>query len=197
MKLKKIMIAFFSAVIAVFLMVVVYTQMDRATKIKSKTVFIAMDTIRSGEKIGEKAIQTTIDISAPVVSPGDVSNLFAKTTIPKGCIITPELVANTVYEDVYTTHIVVKVDPVPLEAFKNAEYIGLLNVETANNQTHTNVFEHLKLVRLYDQAGREAGKTTNEYSSNLVSMVEIATDNSTAKRIKEKEKLGVYYVLIQ
>lgn len=191
------MIAFFSIVIAMFLIIVAYTQMDKATKVKTKTVFIATDTIKSGEQIGQRAVKTTVDITAPVVSPVDVSNLFAITTIPKGCIITPELVAKTVYEDVYTTHIVVKIDPVPLEAFKDAEYIGLLNVETANNQTHTNVFEHLRLVKLYDQAGKIAGKTTNEYSSNLVSMVEIATSDEMAKRIKEKEKAGVYYVLIQ
>jgi len=197
LKLKKIMIAFFSTVLAVFLLVVVYTQMDKATKLKTKTVFVATETIKSGERIGQRAIQTTIDVSAPVESPEDVSNLFATTAIPKGCIITPELVAKTVYEDVYTTHIVVKIDPVPLEALKAAEYIGLLNVETSNNQTRTNVFEHLRLVKLYDQAGRIAGKTANEYSSNLVSMVEIATDNETAKKIKEKEKAGVYYVLIQ
>lgn len=196
MKLKKIMIAFFSLLAAVFLSVVLWAQISHSVKTNTAVVWVATNTIQANTQIGQNAVQVKIDATAPVRSPQDVSKLYARTDIPKGCIITPELVSRTVEQDVYT-HVVVKIDPVPYEALKNTKTIGLLNVTTVNNQTYANAFEDLKLVRVYDQTGREISKVINQQTSNLVSMVEIATDNETAKKIKEKEKAGVYYVLIE
>ena len=196
MKLKKIMIAFFSLLAAVFLSVVLWTQISRSVKTNTAVVWVATNAIQANTQIGQNVVQVKIDATVPVRSPQDVSKLYARTDIPKGCIITPELVSRTVEQDVYT-HVVVKIDPVPYEALKNTKTVGLLNVTTVNNQTYTNVFEDLKLVRVYDQTGKEIGKVTNQQAYNLVSMVEIATDNETAKKIEEKQKLGVYYVLIK
>lgn len=197
MKLKKIMIAFFSLLTAVFLSVVLWTQISRSAKTNTAVVWVAINTIPANTQIEQKNVmQVKIDAAVPVRSPQDVSKLYARTDIPKGCIITPELVSRTVEQDVYT-HVVAKIDPVPYEALKNAKTVGLLNVTTVNNQTYTNVFEDLKLVRVYDQTGKEIGKVTNQQTYNLVSMVEIATNNETAKKIEEKQKLGVYYVLIK
>lgn len=190
------MIAFFSLLAAVFLSVVLFTQLSHSVKTNTAIVWVATNTIQEGTQIGQNAMQVKIDATLQVKSPQDVSKLYAKTDIPKGCIITDELVSKTVMQDVYT-HVVVKIDPVPYKALKNTKTIGLINVETVNNQTYSNVFEDLKLVRVYDQTGKEIVEAVNQQMSNLVSMVEVATDNETAKRIKEKQKIGVYYVLIK
>lgn len=176
-----------SLILAGALLLVVYTKMNEQ-KQAFKTIYVATKDIRRGEKItDDKVIQLKADITSPFSSPVDI-NKYAKEDIPKGRIITKDTLLDTVYEDVYT-HIIIKIEATPYDMLKDKKEISIMNFDKQDNQiVGRNIYNNIKLIKIYDQAGREVGKNSNEYTSNLASILEIATDKDTAQKIKEKEK---------
>lgn len=194
MKLKRIVIAIMSLILAGALLLVVYTKMNEQ-KQAFKTIYVATKDIKQGEKItDDKVIQLKTDITSPFSSPADISK-YAKEDITKGRIITKDTLLDTVYEDVYT-HIIIKIESTPYDMLKDKKEISIMNFDKQDNRiVGRNIYNNIKLIKIYDQAGREVGKNSNEYTSNLASIIEIATDKDTAQKIKEKEKSENFVVL--